>query len=109
MPLYNGKNGTVGAIQFNPTVTPFPKGVEEGEGITGEKIWTIFTPTGERDIRHGDFIIFDGEEGDFPDVVPYDVFLEEYTPIPDDVTGEEPPMEGVARPKGVRSSGRAGL
>jgi len=85
MAQYNGKDGkSVEAEQFGIEQLPWPKGVEDNKGIGGATFYSIATPTGDIRVQDGDFIITEGLD-DTPDVVPYDVFMDTYAPVPDDV------------------------
>lgn len=82
MSVFTRGDKTVVAEQFNESVLPWPTGIEQEQSMGGGMIYTINTPSGERLVEDGDFIITDGD-GDTPDVVPYEEFIEEYMPIPE--------------------------
>lgn len=122
MSLYNHKDAVVEAEQFFVDVVPWPKGVEESESIC-EPFYSIMTPDGDQLINDGDFIIYSGDVS--PEVVECEVFMKDYTPVPDDVYHDdvepstamadalreagvetEVPQEGIARPASVRMSGK---
>ncbi len=121
MSLYNHEDAVVEAEQFFVDVVPWPKGVEESESIS-ESFYSVMTPDGDQTIEDGDFIVYSGDNS--PEVVECEDFMKDYTPVPDDVYQDdvepntamadalkeagvaETPQEGIARPAGVRMSGK---
>lgn len=94
MPRFNGNDTIIDAEQFDANSVPWPNGVEENEGIGGQVFYSIMTPDGERNLEDGDFVIYSGDVS--PVVMPYEAFVEEYSPLPDDVLADDEPNSAMA-------------
>ena len=86
---HNDTGGTINAEQFcADDPNKWPKGVEETNAFsTSLPVYVIMTPDGEVSIEDGDYIIMSGDS--VPRPVPYDEFMEQYSPVPDDAFSDD--------------------